>query len=63
MSDNPFELGEFDDDEILYPVSTRSQSEFDNLYPLSIKRMLDDQLADKELIDKVQKALHKKHKR
>ena len=63
MSDNPFELGEFDDNEILYPVSTRSQSEFDDLYPLSIKKMLDDQLADKELIDKVQKALRKKHER
>ena len=37
---------ENDFDDVLLPVSTRSLSEFNNTYPLSIKRMRDDQLAD-----------------
>ena len=44
----------------LYPVSTRAQSEFNDLFPLSIKRMLDDQMADPELIKEVEDCIKKK---
>ena len=60
MSGNNFEPGDFD--ETLYPVSTRAQKEFDDLYPLSVKRMQDDQLSDAKLLRTVKKSIDAKKK-
>ena len=46
MSEFDFELGDTDN---LYPMATRSQAEFEDLYPLSLKRMREEQQADAEL--------------
>ena len=61
MSHHSFEDGDFD--EILYPVSTRAQQEADDLYPLSVKRMQDDQLSDVKLMREVKKSIDKKEKK
>ena len=46
MSEFDFEPGDTDD---LYPMATESQTEFEDLYPLSLKRMREEQQADEEL--------------
>ena len=58
MSEFEFEPDGFD--ETLCPVSTRAQSEFNDLFPLSIKRMRDDQEADSKLMKEVADSIKKK---
>ena len=47
-------------EDTLYPVTTRARSEFDDLFPLSVKRILDDQLADSKLMKEVSASIEKK---
>ena len=61
MSHNSFEDGDFD--ETLYPVSTRAQQEVEDRFPLSCKRMQDDQLSDVKLMKTVKKSIDKKEKK
>lgn len=58
MSEFDFEPDGFN--ETLYPVSTWAQFEFNDLYPLSIKRMREDQLADSNLFKEVEDSIKKK---
>lgn len=48
-------------EDTLYPVATRAKSGFDDLYPLSVKPMLDDQVADKEVMKEVSASIKKKN--
>ena len=48
-------------EESLYPVATRARSEFDDLFPLSLKRMLDDQLADSKLMKEVSASMKRRN--
>ena len=49
-----FEADEFDD--VLYPVSTRAKDAAEAKFPLSLKKMRDDQLNDKDLKKKIERA-------
>jgi len=63
ITDTDFEPEIFDDNETLYPVSTRSQKEFDDLYLLSIRRIAREHLEDTQLMETVTKSMEQKKSR
>ena len=62
MTDKDFKPEIFDNNKTLYPVLTRSQKEFDNLYPLSIRQIAREHLEDTQLMKTVKKSMEQKEK-